>query len=79
VHARAVRHGDDAIAEILDPEGISGRWAWRALVAYSVGFLTMIPFFSLPGLFTDRSPRSSAAPTSRSRSASSSPRGVLPI
>lgn len=48
----AVRHGRYAITEIFNPKGIYGRWAWRGLVAYSVGFLAMIPFFSLPGLFT---------------------------
>jgi nucleobase:cation symporter-1, NCS1 family len=48
----AVRHGKYAITEIFNPKGIYGRWAWRGLVAYSVGFLVMIPFFSLPGLFT---------------------------
>ncbi|CAA9389103.1 MAG: Cytosine/purine/uracil/thiamine/allantoin permease family protein [uncultured Nocardioides sp.] len=48
----AVRHGRYAIADILDPEGIYGRWSWRGLVAYGVGFVAMVPFFSLPGLFT---------------------------
>ncbi len=48
----AVRHGKYAIAEILRPEGIYGRWSWRGLLAYSAGFVAMIPFFSLPGLFT---------------------------
>ena len=48
----AVRHGKYAITEIFNPNGIYRRWSWRGLVAYSVGFLVMIPFFSLPGLFT---------------------------
>jgi purine-cytosine permease-like protein len=48
----AVRHGRYAITEIFNPKGIYGRWSWRGLTAYSVGFLAMIPFFSLPGLFT---------------------------
>ncbi|WP_344779951.1 purine-cytosine permease family protein [Microbacterium kribbense] len=42
-----VRHGKYAIAEILKPGGYYGHWAWRGVVAYSVGFLVMIPFFSL--------------------------------
>ena len=42
-----VRHGKYAIAEILKPNGLYGRWAWRGVVAYSVGFLAMIPFFSI--------------------------------
>jgi purine-cytosine permease-like protein len=48
----AVRHGRYAITEIFNPNGIYRRWSWRGLVAYTVGFLVMIPFFSLPGLFT---------------------------
>lgn len=48
----SVRHGKYAITEIFNPEGIYRRWNWRGLVAYSVGFLAMIPFFSLPGLYT---------------------------
>jgi purine-cytosine permease-like protein len=42
-----VRRGKYAIAEILKPNGLYGRWAWRGVVAYSVGFLVMIPFFSI--------------------------------
>ena len=42
-----VRRGQYAIAEILKPNGLYGRWAWRGVVAYSVGFLAMIPFFSV--------------------------------
>ncbi|GAA1638976.1 purine-cytosine permease family protein [Georgenia ruanii] len=41
-----VRHGKYAIAEILSPRGIYGRWAWRGVVAYLVGFVAMIPFFA---------------------------------
>jgi NCS1 nucleoside transporter family len=46
-----VRHGKYAITEIFNPKGIYHRWSWRGLVAYGVGFVVMIPFFSLPGLF----------------------------
>ncbi|HEV7184386.1 MAG: purine-cytosine permease family protein [Actinomycetales bacterium] len=42
-----VRHGKYAIAEILKPNGLYGRWAWRGVLAYSIGFLAMIPFFSV--------------------------------
>ncbi|MFM9919660.1 purine-cytosine permease family protein [Lacisediminihabitans sp. H27-G8] len=42
-----VRRGKYAIAEILKPNGLYGRWAWRGVVAYLVGFIVMIPFFSV--------------------------------
>lgn len=42
-----VRRGRYAITEILNPNGIYRRWAWRGMVAYTVGFLAMIPFFSV--------------------------------
>jgi len=42
-----VRRGKYAIAEILKPNGLYGRWAWRGVVAYTVGFLAMVPFFSV--------------------------------
>ena len=48
----AVRHGKYAITEIFNPHGIYGRWSWRGLAAYGIGFVAMIPFFSLPGLYT---------------------------
>ena len=41
-----VRHGHYAITEIFEPNGIYGRWSWRGLVAYVVGFAAMIPFLS---------------------------------
>jgi purine-cytosine permease-like protein len=28
-----------------------GRWNWRGLTAYGVGFAAMIPFFNVPGLY----------------------------
>jgi NCS1 family nucleobase:cation symporter-1 len=46
-----VRRGHYAIAEIFNPRGMYGRWGWRGIVAYLVGFAAMIPFFST-GLFT---------------------------
>ncbi|MFJ4768180.1 purine-cytosine permease family protein [Streptomyces uncialis] len=41
-----VRRGQYAIAEILKPDGMYGRWAWRGVTAYLVGFVAMVPFFS---------------------------------
>ncbi|WP_448002285.1 purine-cytosine permease family protein [Agromyces bauzanensis] len=46
-----VRRGRYAITEIFNPDGIYGRWGWRGLVAYGVGFLAMVPFFAL-GFYT---------------------------
>ncbi|MCW2826881.1 MAG: cytosine/purines uracil thiamine allantoin permease [Marmoricola sp.] len=46
-----VRHGHYAIGEIFNPDGIYGRWGWRGIVAYLVGFAAMVPFFST-GLFS---------------------------
>src|SRR5204862_1522703 len=42
-----VRHGHYAIAEIFKPDGIYGRWGWRGIVSYLVGFAAMITFFSI--------------------------------
>jgi NCS1 nucleoside transporter family len=47
-----VRRGRYAIAEIFNPHGIYGRWGWRGITAYVVGFAAMIPFFSVGTLFT---------------------------
>ena len=47
-----VRRGHYAIAEIFNPNGLYGRWGWRGIVAYLVGFAVMIPFFSVGTLFT---------------------------
>jgi len=46
-----VRKGHYSVREIFNPDGMYGRWNWRGLVAYGVGFLAMIPFFST-GLYT---------------------------
>jgi NCS1 family nucleobase:cation symporter-1 len=46
-----VRRGHYAIAEIFKPDGIYGRWGWRGIIAYLVGFGAMIPFFSVGTLF----------------------------
>jgi nucleobase:cation symporter-1, NCS1 family len=47
-----VRRGHYAIAEIFNPRGMYGRWGWRGIVAYLVGFGAMVPFFSVGTLFT---------------------------
>jgi nucleobase:cation symporter-1, NCS1 family len=41
-----VRRGHYSIREIFNPLGMYGRWNWRGLTAYLVGFAVMIPFFS---------------------------------
>ncbi len=41
-----VRKGHYSIREIFNPSGMYGRWNWRGLTAYVVGFIVMIPFFS---------------------------------
>jgi purine-cytosine permease-like protein len=46
-----VRKGHYSIREIFNPHGMYGRWNWRGLLAYGVGFVVMIPFFS-SGLYT---------------------------
>jgi NCS1 nucleoside transporter family len=46
-----VRRGHYAIAEIFKPNGMYGRWGWRGIVSYLVGFGAMVPFFST-GLFS---------------------------
>jgi NCS1 family nucleobase:cation symporter-1 len=46
-----VRRGHYAIAEIFKPNGMYGRWGWRGLTAYLVGFACMVPFFSTGTLY----------------------------
>lgn len=41
-----VRRGHYSVREIFNPRGMYGRWNWRGLLAYAVGFVAMIPFFS---------------------------------
>ena len=41
-----VRRGDYSVKDIFNPAGIYGRWQWRGLLAYALGFAVMIPFFS---------------------------------
>ena len=44
-----VRRGHYAIAEIFNPHGMYGRWGWRGLAAYLLGFAAMVPFFNASG------------------------------
>jgi NCS1 family nucleobase:cation symporter-1 len=46
-----VRKGHYSIREIFNPTGMYGSWNWRGLLAYVVGFIVMIPFFS-SGMYT---------------------------
>ena len=41
-----VRRGHYSIREIFNPQGMYGRWNWRGLISYAVGFTAMIPFVS---------------------------------
>ena len=42
-----VRRGQYSIVEIFNPKGIYGRWNWRGIVAYAIGFVAMLPFMYL--------------------------------
>ena len=46
-----VRRGHYAIAEIFNPAGIYGRWGWRGIVSYLIGFAAMVPFFDVGTLY----------------------------
>jgi NCS1 family nucleobase:cation symporter-1 len=46
-----VRRGHYAIAEIFKPNGMYGRWGWRGISAYVIGFAVMTPFFSVGTLY----------------------------
>jgi len=46
-----VRRGHYAIAEIFNPHGMYGRWGWRGILAYVIGFAAMSPFFSVGTLY----------------------------
>ncbi|WP_420383555.1 purine-cytosine permease family protein [Novosphingobium sp.] len=43
-----VRHGHYSVREIFNPDGIYGKWNWRGITAYFVGFVAMVPCFSTP-------------------------------
>ncbi len=46
-----VRRGHYAIAEIFNPHGMYGRWGWRGILSYLVGFAAMTPFFDVGTLY----------------------------
>ncbi|HEV7432685.1 MAG TPA: cytosine permease, partial [Steroidobacteraceae bacterium] len=46
-----VRRGRYAITHLFMPNGIYGAWGARGLIAYSVGFVAMLPFGVLPELY----------------------------
>jgi nucleobase:cation symporter-1, NCS1 family len=46
-----VRRAHYSIREIFNADGMYGRWNWRGLSAYGLGFAAMIPFFST-GMYT---------------------------
>ncbi len=46
-----VRRGHYAIAEIFNPHGMYGRWGWRGIAAYLIGFAAMTPFFKVGTLY----------------------------
>jgi nucleobase:cation symporter-1, NCS1 family len=46
-----VRRGHYAIAEIFKPNGMYGRWGWRGVLAYLIGFAAMTPFFDVGTLY----------------------------
>jgi nucleobase:cation symporter-1, NCS1 family len=41
-----IRKGHYSVREIFNSRGMYGRWNWRGLWAYGIGFVAMIPFFS---------------------------------
>jgi NCS1 family nucleobase:cation symporter-1 len=41
-----VRRGHYAIGEIFNPNGMYGRWGWRGIISYLLGFAAMLPFLS---------------------------------
>ena len=51
VDFNVLRKGHYSLREIFNPNGMYGRWNWRGLSAYGVGFVVMIPCFST-GLYT---------------------------
>ena len=41
-----IRKGHYSVREIFNSNGMYGRWNWRGLWAYAIGFAAMVPFFS---------------------------------
>jgi purine-cytosine permease-like protein len=47
-----IRRGHYAITQMFTPDGIYGAWNVRGIIAYVTGFVSAIPFFVLPGVYT---------------------------
>jgi len=47
-----VRHGHYVVADLLDQDGIYGRWGWRGLFSYALGLICIAPFAVLPGVWS---------------------------
>lgn len=47
-----IRRGHYTVSELFRPHGFYGNWAWRGLLAYTVGWVAILPFAVLPGLWT---------------------------
>ncbi len=47
-----VRRGHYAVTELFKPDGIYGAWAWRGLLSYALGWVAIVPFAVLPGVYT---------------------------
>jgi len=46
-----VRRGHYAIKELFRADGIYGNWGWRGLLAYTLGWVVIVPFAALPGIY----------------------------
>jgi NCS1 family nucleobase:cation symporter-1 len=46
-----IRHGHYAIRDLFKADGIYGSWGWRGLLAYILGWIVIVPFASLPGIY----------------------------
>lgn len=39
-----VRRGRFSLTAVFEPDGMYGRWGWRGLLSYGLGFVAMLPF-----------------------------------
>jgi NCS1 family nucleobase:cation symporter-1 len=46
-----IRRGHYAIKDLFRADGIYGSWGWRGLLAYILGWIVIVPFASLPGIY----------------------------
>jgi purine-cytosine permease-like protein len=47
-----VRRGHYAIKQIFNPKGMYGRWGWRGITAYLIGFCASVPFWVVGTWYT---------------------------